>query len=154
MKEAEHLGPPALKCEGFQLWVHGREFPDSQDFFDGNWLRATAHCGAAGASVWVSGSILMVTDLVRWAAECEKLYGQLTGEATLKSYAPELNVVIKPKDQLGHLTVRVAITPDHMNQKHTFDFDIDQTALPELIRQCKAIVSQHPVRDPERWRHA
>ena len=45
------LGKPDLRVAGFQLWVHGREFPDAQDEWDGNWLRLTAHCGeAAGAS--------------------------------------------------------------------------------------------------------
>jgi hypothetical protein len=26
---AEDLGPPELEVVGFQLWVHGRQFPDS-----------------------------------------------------------------------------------------------------------------------------
>ena len=45
------LGVPDLKLAGLQLWVHGREFPESEDADDGNWLRVTAHCGASGASV-------------------------------------------------------------------------------------------------------
>jgi hypothetical protein len=61
------LGTADLKVAGFQLWVHGRQFPDSTDCDDGNWLRVMAHVGAAGASVWVSEAILMVTELVSWA---------------------------------------------------------------------------------------
>jgi hypothetical protein len=59
----EDLGEPALKVAGFQLWIHGRQFPDSTDYYDGNWLRVTAHCGSSGASVWVQGAMLMVTDI-------------------------------------------------------------------------------------------
>ena len=57
------LGEPDLKVAGFQLWVHGSQFPESKDYHDGNWLRVTANCGASGASVWTQGAILMVTDI-------------------------------------------------------------------------------------------
>src|SRR4051812_47495188 len=70
---ADHLGEPDLKVSGFELWVHGRQYPDSTDKFDGNWLRATAHSSSFGASVFVSGAILMVNDLVRWSGECDAL---------------------------------------------------------------------------------
>ena len=40
-----------LKLEGLQIWVHGRQFPDLHDYWDGNWLRVTAHCGGSGASI-------------------------------------------------------------------------------------------------------
>jgi hypothetical protein len=51
------LGAPDLKLEGLQIWVHGRQFPDLHDYWDGNWLRVTAHCGGSGASVFTTGSI-------------------------------------------------------------------------------------------------
>jgi len=42
---AAKLGMPDLKLEGLQIWIHGRQFPDAADYWDGNWLRVTAHCG-------------------------------------------------------------------------------------------------------------
>jgi hypothetical protein len=42
MKQPDNLGPPSLKIDGFALWVHGRQLPESQDFYDGNWLNVTA----------------------------------------------------------------------------------------------------------------
>ena len=69
----EQLGAPDLKVAGFQIWVHGRQFPDSTDYDDANWLRITAHAGAAGASVWVSGAILMITDLIQFGHEVDGL---------------------------------------------------------------------------------
>ena len=146
MKQTDKLGPPSLKIDGFVLWVHGRQFPDSEDFYDGNWLNVTAHCGAHGASVWVQGAILMLTDLERWANQCETLYKSLEGEAELRSYEPELRVKINSTDTLGHLTMHVEMTPDHMNQKHAFDFELDQTYLPQLIRDCREIVVTYPIR--------
>jgi hypothetical protein len=154
MKEPDKLGPPSLKIEGFALWVHGRQFPESQDFYDGNWLSVTGHCGASGASVWVQGAILMVTDLQRWADQCEILYQSLKGEAVLHSYEPHLKVTINNADAFGHLRMQVEITPDHMNQKHTFDFELDQSYLPQLIRNCREIIAAYPIRGTEEKENA
>ena len=41
---------------------------------------------------------------------------------------------------------RVDITPDHLQQRHVFHFEIDQSYLPGLIRQCDRIVRDHPPR--------
>lgn len=141
----EKLGPPDLKVADFQLWVHGREFPGSQDSYDGSWLRVTAHSGASGASVWMSGAILTVTDLPRWAEECDALAKGQTQEAELAPMEPELNVHIRRVDHLGHFTMRVEITPDHLKQDHSFEFEIDQTYLSEIARQCRTIAAAYPV---------
>jgi len=154
MVQSDKLGPPSLKVGGFALWVHGRQFPDSQDFYDGNWLNLTAHCGASGASVWVEGAILMIPDLERWADQCVALYESLRGEAELRSYEPELRVTISSANTLGHLTMRVEITPEHMRQRHVFNFELDQTYLPQLIRNCREIVAAYPIRGMKAERDA
>lgn len=56
---AAKFGTPDLKLQGLQIWVHGRQFPDAADYWDGNWLRVTAHCGESGASVFATGSIFI-----------------------------------------------------------------------------------------------
>jgi hypothetical protein len=58
-KAPEDLGEPDLKDVGFQLCVHGRQFPDATDFCDCNWVRVTAHCGISGGCIWVHGSVLI-----------------------------------------------------------------------------------------------
>jgi hypothetical protein len=142
----EQLGAPDLKVAGLQLWIHGRQFPDSNDYDDGNWLRVTAHVGAAGASVWASGAILMVTDLVQLGQELEALARGDTQRAVLEPLEPELSVEFVQVDTLGHFTMRVQITPDHLTQEHRFEFEIDQTFLPGIVRDCRAIARSYPVR--------
>ena len=142
----ESLGPPALHIEGLQLWVHGRQFPESLDQWDGNWLRVTAHCGGSGASVWVEGAILMTSDLVQWADQCEALRLGSAAEATLSPPEPNLRVNLRRADDLGHLRLTVSITPDQMSQRHEFQFELDQSYLPGLTAQCRAITLKHPVR--------
>ena len=47
----EDFGQPDIAFSGFQLWIHGGAPQEFQDYWDGNWLSVTAHCGAMGADV-------------------------------------------------------------------------------------------------------
>ena len=92
---------PDLEVAGLRLWVHGRESPENSDFWDGNWLRATAHCSGTGAWVSVSGSFLRTDELLRWLSEIEVLQQSLTGQAQLAPIEPELRVLLQALEQ-GH----------------------------------------------------
>ena len=142
----EHLGEPALKVAGFQLWIHGRQFPELYDYDDGNWLRATAHCGASGASIWADGAIVMVTDIFGFGAGCEAMLRGEASLAVLDPCEPELRVLLETADRLGHIRAQVEITPDHLSQSHKMEFQIDQSYLAGIIRQCSAILRDYPVR--------
>ena len=139
------LGTPDLKLEGLQIWVHGRQFPDLHDYWDGNWLQVTAHCGETGASVFATGSIIHLSELDRWRSETEALLKNLNGEAKLNCMEPNLAASLKAVS-LGHITFEVSITPDQMTQRHWFQFSIDQTYLPPLVKQCRAILEAYPIR--------
>lgn len=144
-KYAEQLGAPDIKVNGLQIWVHGRQFPEATDYWDGNWLRITAHCGTHGADVWTSGPILNLPALVSWLAELEDLNRSLTGEANLVPLEPELCVKVTA-GQLGHISMEVEITPDRVTQEHTFRFELDQSFLKPVIDGCRKIISKYPVR--------
>lgn len=63
-KFAENLGAPDIELEGSQMWIHGRQFPNDEDYWDGNWLNVTAHCGSHGANVWTGGPFFMLLTLL------------------------------------------------------------------------------------------
>lgn len=140
------LGEPDLKVAGFQLWVHGRQFPEAEDYYDGNWLRVTAHCGASDASVWAQGAILMVTDIAGFGDGCAAILRGEMKSAVLDPCEPELRVSLEASDSLGHIRARVEITPDHLRQSHRFEFEVDQSYLPGIIKQCSAITQEYLVR--------
>jgi hypothetical protein len=142
----EQLGPPSVRLSAFQLWVHSRQFPEAQDQCDGNWLTVTVHCGQSGASVWATGAILDLVGLVGFRDELERLYKTLSGEAVLESHEPNVKVRVAASDGAGHLNVRAEITPDHLAQGHWFEFEIDQSYLPEAIAQLESVLAQFPVR--------
>ncbi len=142
----EQLGPPSVRLEAFQLWVHGRQFPEAQDQWDGNWLNVTVHCGRSGASVWATGAILDFIGLVRFRDGLERLHQTLCGEAVLESHEPNVRVRVASSDGAGHLRVRAEITPDNLAQGHWFEFEIDQSYLTGTVAQLESVLAEFPVR--------
>ena len=106
---AEPLRPPDLHITGLRLWVHGRQFPMADGYWDSNWLQVTVHCAAPGARVWVTGPILHVPEIAHFLRGIEVLHASLQGEATLPCMEPELAVTLTAEG-LGHITMIVAIT--------------------------------------------
>jgi hypothetical protein len=147
MESFKDLGAPAVEWGPLQIWVHGRAFPDSLDAWDGNWLRITARCSEAGASVTTSGVLLDAVSFFSWRSELQKMYECLQGEAVLDSHEPILRVAVTSRGQVGQITVRVEISPN-MEQGHWFEFAADQTFLPPIVEQCDALLERFPVRRP------
>jgi hypothetical protein len=146
----DNLGPPDLKLVGFQLWVHGYQFPDLDDAWDGNWLAVTAHCGGRGGDVWAGGAILETVSLLQFRDGLRELHSTLRGVAELASPEPNLAVRVAPTNPAGQLAVRVEITPEHLTQGHWFEFEADQSYLPPAIAQCETILNRLPIRDASR----
>jgi hypothetical protein len=88
----------------------------------------------------------MVTDIERFGSACDAIYESRAESAKLDPLEPGLRVWLEVVDKLGHLRSRVEITADHLNQAHRFDFEIDQSYLPEIVRQCSAIVQLYRIR--------
>lgn len=135
----------SLKLAGLRIRVHGRQFPDARDDWDGSWLDVTAQCDDNGASVVTRGPILQLPELERWCREVETLFATLAGEARLDCREPNLSVVLTAAAP-GQITMEVSITPDHLTQRHWFQFAIDQSYLLSLIAQCRAILEAYPPR--------
>jgi hypothetical protein len=146
MPSPTDLGEPDLKVAGFQLWVHGRQYPEANDYYDGNWLRVTAHCGSSGASVWAHGAILKVTDIAGFGNGCVAMLDGPSRSADLAPCEPEIKVSLEASDRVGHIRAQVEITPDHLLQAHRFEFEIDQSYLPGIIKQCSDIVQEYQIR--------
>jgi len=133
---------------GLQIWVHSRQFPDSEDYWDGNWLNVSVHCGSKGASVLVSGSFVRLPELLKWAEACEEMYAKLSGRAELDCMEPYLSVEME-MEELGHVSVIVSITPDLLAQEHKFSFEIDQSFLPALSQGCRKVLTEYPIRQDQ-----
>lgn len=140
----ENLGTPDLKIAGLQLWLHGWQFPNARDDSDATWLTVTAHCGGEGADVWAYGSFLQIDDIERFGKEAEALFHQRSSQAGLEPLEPTIQAIIRQLDKTGHLVLEVRLTPDHLTQAHLFRFEIDQSYLPLLVKECHAILERFP----------
>jgi hypothetical protein len=49
-------------------------------------------------------------------------------------------------NELGHVAITVEITPDHMNQQHWFQFELDQSYLAGLISGCRGVLEKYPIK--------
>jgi len=70
---------------------------------------------------------------------------KLSGKAILVDLKQHLIVELMSLN-LGHIQLKIEITPDHMTQQHSFQFDIDQTYLSPLLAQCRAVLAEYPIR--------
>ena len=145
MRIKDDLGKPDILIEGLEIWIHGRERPNTVDYWDGDWLRATAHCGAKGSEVWVSGPILHLSEIKSWLENLEKINSTLSGRANLDCMEPELKVEMSA-ESLGQVLMRVEISPDQLRQFPSFEFETDQSYLPHLIKELKEVLGEYSIK--------
>lgn len=144
--DLEDLGEPSPAIGPLRLWVHGRQFEGEQDYWDGNWLRVTAHCAEGGSSVRVHGPIVHMGEIAQFLDGCQKLHETLSGGASLPCVEANLSPELHFVGSRGGLEGTVQITPDNLTQEHTFRFTLDQSFLPGIVAQCRALLRQFPIR--------
>jgi hypothetical protein len=147
LRELAQLGEPDLVIAGLRIWVHGRQFPQATDYWDGNWLRVTAYCVHPDSIVRAHGPIIHLGEVVGLLRECESLHQTIHGSAALRCMEPNLAAELIAETG-GRIKVKLSITPDNLNEAHSFESEIDQTYLPPIIRSCQAILNKFPVREP------
>lgn len=83
----QRYGPSDLTLGGFQLWVHGYQFPEPTGYpEDSDWLMISASYAAPEGEVWFERDPGMyVGDLSRWVAEVKLLRLGRLPEAVLAS---------------------------------------------------------------------
>lgn len=139
------LGEAHINLSGLKLWIHGYQYQNPDEYWDANWLNATAVCSANGASVRVHGAFIRTDEIAAWQSAVETLTVNFQGVAELQCIEPEISVTLKAMS-LGALEMKVQITPDHLNQEHRFTFAIDQSYLTSLASQCARLLQSFPIR--------
>jgi hypothetical protein len=141
----DELGAPHLYLAGLKLWVHGYQYRDAEDYWDGNWLNATAICSENGATVLVRGAFIRTDEISDWQHAVDKLLVAMEGKVHLACMEPEISVTLKARP-LGTVEMEVRITPDQVTQEYRFTFTIDQSYLHPFSSQCVRLLSDFPVR--------
>lgn len=148
-RELEQLGEADLSICGLHMWIHGRQFPDSADYWDGNWLRVTAYCIYPHSAVRIqNNACIRVDEVASLLAGSEQMHSTLSGKAELNCMEPYISVELLASTN-GHIGVKLSVTPDHIKETHEYEDEIDQSYLPAIISSCQAILAKFPIRDPE-----
>jgi hypothetical protein len=144
LSSVEDCQDPSLILGGLNMWVLGRAFPDSTDWWDQELLEIRAVCRASGAVVTATGAILRASDISHLLAGLESMHRWETNNVEMAPLEPNLAVRVA-RGARGEITIEVRITPDHVAQSHLFSFDADLTYLAEPIGQCREILRSFPV---------
>ena len=139
--EFEVRGDGAL----IRVSILGYEIPDAQDYWDGNWLNATAHIAISGFRAEFPYAA-RASDLAGFLAELSALHSSLKETASLQSLEPEI-MLNAHVDAQGRMEWDcLAQHPLGYGPKFEFRFTADQSYLPELISQLTAVLDKYPVR--------
>ena len=142
---AVNIGSADISILGLEIWIHGLQFPDATEYWDANWVLATARCSAENAWVITEGPFIHLSEIKNWLRDLVKLNKTLDGTANLACIEEYVYVEIKTqKDE--KMSLEVLITPDHMTQNHLFRFEIDKSYLSGLISQCEKILQDYPIK--------
>ncbi len=136
---------PDLVVDGLLLWIRGREFEDSDDDWDGNWMHVVAQVTAPGTQVKAAGALLHLSECQQFRDGCQALHDTLQGEAVLGGLEPNLRITLRA-ESLGHIRCELRITPDPQTQHHQFDSAIDQSHLPAILRDLDDVLRRFPIR--------
>ncbi len=132
---------PDLQIGKFRLWINGYQFPDLNDYWDGNWVNVTAVYDASKSFARADGPILHLSELASWLAKIKKIYADLNGDAEMKCMEPNLCLALHMK-KTGTMEFDVKLTPDHLSEMHQYFDDLDQTFLPPVIESIERILAK------------
>lgn len=152
-------GRPDLVLVGFRLWVHGRQFPDKQDYYDGNWLTISDCCEAEGGLAWIERRhCLEAAVLHRWARQVRGVADGSLWRASLLTLPMDACLDIArpraadspaaPARFEAHATFWPSLGSGR-SHNHEFDFDIGVLDLQRLLFQADRLVERFPLRGLE-----
>jgi hypothetical protein len=132
---------PDLKLAGLTISIIGRHNPDASEFWDKNWLWSQIKVEDQGAIVSLDQPCIHVVDIQNWIIEIENLQKGTIEKAELKCMEPNLYIRLVPNTQ-GQIFMHLEISPNRLNQQHTYKFQIDQSYLNNFIWECRGILNR------------
>ena len=141
---------PAIALGPLKIWFYGRQFPNSKEYWDVNWLNGKAIFEGSGSRVQVEGAFIHLRELKKWKEVLEQLQNTLKGVVELPTIEPTLKIRIEGRRlSKGHLYCEVNITGDHLSEMHRFLFATDQSYLPRLLSQLASVLREYPIKSEQ-----
>jgi hypothetical protein len=132
------------------IQVKGRKYPQAVDYWDANWVDAEISLVIRPWRAMYDAS-LRTDELAKFREELEGLDHRGRAAATFSPMEPWLQLALE-LDSLGHVHLRGEAGPEGFGRafgQARLEFElrefIDQTFLPSIIRQLKAIEREFPI---------
>lgn len=125
--------------------VTRRQFPESADYWDGNWVFAAVRI-RAGAFRGEYEAMLRTDEIAHLHSGLARLHAELAGTASFESMEEWLKMAIEG-DGRGHFVARCEAR-DEPGTGHTLRFTLhfDQTELPPVLAALGAVLEAFPVK--------
>lgn len=131
--------------EHIAIAVTRREFPESADYWDGNWVYATVRI-RVGAFRGEYEAQLRTDELAQLRSGLVRLHAELSGNASLESMEEWLRITIEG-DGRGHFIARCeARDQPGIGNMLRFELRFDQTELPPVLASLDAVLAAFPVK--------
>jgi hypothetical protein len=134
-----------LNLSGFELTIYGRQFSDSHDAWDGNWLNVYCKCQSVGRTAKASGSFLNVGEIADLQSKLARLSNSDLVSERVEIIEPTLDLVLSSTAAKQRL-LKVILQPDGKMPTEIFEFNIDKNDLDLAIAQCQTSLRNYPMR--------
>ncbi|UOE95406.1 hypothetical protein [Alkalihalobacillus sp. LMS39] len=127
-----------------EINVFSREYPNSSDYWDGNWLIANVKIDIPGYSVDFDGSV-RTDEIQDFYSGLKAMEQNLLGKATLKTIEDFIHFECEI-NKLGHIHWSgETCYPIGSRAILQFEFVSDQTYLQRLLQELKQMLDEYPV---------
>jgi hypothetical protein len=134
-----------LKLAGFELIVLGRQFPDSHDVWDGNWLNVVCNCQDARLKLKATGPFLTVGEIMDLLDKLKQANEGEISFARVEIIEPELNLFLSVTSD-KQILLQADLQPEGKRQSVRFEFKLNQAEIQAAIEQCQIILQTYPMR--------
>ncbi len=134
-----------IKIGGLTIIAHGYQFPDNNDYWDGNWLVIDAWFEGAGKELGLSGRpCLRVPELEKFSHDLKKLNKPCSNTVRLRTLEPYLGIEVERDAANAHISVNAMIKHEARSDENPFRFDCDLSDVDVWISQIDAVVKAFP----------
>ena len=130
---------------GFRVQFFGYQFPDSDDFWDGNWLTTEISCETENARINFRDNCIRNVELRSFEEQLQSLNDRRAKSAELQPMEPYVAWRIATQGSLGQLSSEIGLKPG-CDESHSFVFTIDRSYIPPLVQQIRSVLYAYPVR--------
>ena len=130
--------------EHVALEVTRRTHPNSDDYYDGNWLSTDITVKVGAWRGKYDGS-LTVPAFVGFRDQLSELYEKLSGKAIFSCLEPWIEIEIEGDGKGGMILSGLATDQLGSGNELKFSFELDQTFLPDIIKQLNELIEAYPV---------